>query len=189
MDFKNKNHQIVAGVVILLVILGIWWYASVRTATPTGTSTTTTGQTGGSTEATGAAGTSGGTNSENMGTTAGTTSGAGATGESGNYPTTSAGGESVSVADQSAGTMVTLGKVEVTRSTWVAVKDERDWILGAARFDASAESGTIVLLRATEAGKTYKVVTYVDDGDRLFDFHKDMEVKGEGAVIATFKAQ
>jgi len=91
----------------------------------------------------------------------------------------------VMVQDQSAGMGVSITSMNLTRETWVAVRDSKS-ILGAGRFSPGATSGTVKLLRATEAGKAYQVVVYVDDGDKKFDFKVDAVVPGVGS---TFTAQ
>ena len=84
----------------------------------------------------------------------------------------------VNVKDQGAGESVFLSLVSLTKDGWVAVRDVNEDgsagnILGAARFDAGETQGIIPLLRATEAGKTYRVVLFFDDGDGGFDHTKD----------------
>ncbi|OGG41054.1 hypothetical protein A2118_00620 [Candidatus Kaiserbacteria bacterium GWA2_50_9] len=170
----NKNNQIIAAVVVLLVILGVWWYASRGTGSPIVGNAPAESST---------------TSDDTDSNTAGTSSRGADDSDVTAAPTTAPSGEAVSVSDQSAGSMVVLGAVTVSRPAWVAVKDKNGWILGAARFDASVESGTISLLRGTVVGEAYTIVVYADDGDKLFDFHRDMLVSGEGAVFATFTAR
>ena len=100
-------------------------------------------------------------------------------------------GETVTVKDQAGGMVVMLDSVHVTQPSWITIKDIKGWALGAKRFDASAESVTVPLLRATLAGDTYQAVIYVDDGDNAFDLHKDALVTDStGAPVAsTFKVQ
>ena len=105
--------------------------------------------------------------------------------------TTATMGEAVTVPDQPAGTKVAIASMTLTRRSWVAIKDMNGSILGAGLFPASATSGSVPLLRRTEAGKRYEVLIYVDDGDKRFDLHKDMLVTDtDGSpVSSTFIAQ
>ena len=97
-------------------------------------------------------------------------------------------GESVAAADQAAGSVVTLSSLSLTRASWVAVRDDMS-ILGAAWFPSSATAGTVKVQRATVAGKTYRVVMYVDDGDKKFDYKKDQLITSDaGPVGSSFKA-
>lgn len=97
-------------------------------------------------------------------------------------------GEAVAAADQTAGNTVTLSSLALTRASWVAVRDDKS-ILGAAWFPSSATAGTIKLQRATVAGTTYRVVIYVDDGDKKFDYKKDQLITADGGPVGgSFKA-
>ncbi len=98
-------------------------------------------------------------------------------------------GESVAAADQAAGTSVTLSSLSLTRASWIAVRDDMS-ILGAAWFPSSATSGSVKVQRATQAGKTYSVVIYVDDGDKKFDYKKDQLITADGGPVgSSFSAQ
>ena len=100
--------------------------------------------------------------------------------------TQNAGSDTLSVKDQSAGSSVEVASMKLTAESWVAIKDEKGWILGAARFAPAAVSGTVPLLRATVPGKTYTAVIFSDNGDKAFDFHTDTLVDG---VSTSFVAQ
>ncbi len=98
----------------------------------------------------------------------------------------------ISVADQSAGTVVTLGKVEFpSRNGWVVVRDYADGksgnVLGASRY--SADDGlvptTVDLMRATKAGNSYQVVFFTNGGDTGFSLADDVLIEG---TETTFKA-
>ncbi len=103
--------------------------------------------------------------------------------------TASSDGETVSVANQAAGNTVALSAMSLTRASWVAVRDDMS-IMGAAWFPSSATSGEVKLQRATQSGKSYRVVIYVDDGDKKFDFKKDQLITSEsGPVGISFDAQ
>ena len=107
-------------------------------------------------------------------------------------PTVAAAGESVTAGDQKAGQSVMVDSVSAEHLTWVAVRDSKGWVLGAARVEAGAHNDlSVPLLRATAAGGDYEVVLYVDDGDKLFDLHKDTLITNtnDGAVSATFVAK
>ena len=102
------------------------------------------------------------------------------------------------VANQSAGMTVALGEVRYPSvEGWIVVHDdaggELGWALGAARYntDIGLRPDHVELLRATEAGKTYHVVYYTEDGDRMFDLKLDtpMSVEGGELLSATFVAQ
>jgi hypothetical protein len=97
-------------------------------------------------------------------------------------------GEAFTVADQAAGKSVALSNLSLTRASWIAIRDDRS-ILGAAWFPASATEGTVTLQRATESGKSYRAVIYVDDGDKKFDFKTDKLITtNDGPVGASFTA-
>ncbi len=89
----------------------------------------------------------------------------------------------LSVADQKAGTMVTLGKVAYpNEGGWVVVRDAQG-VLGAARFDVAAglQPTTVELLRPTFAGNTYEVVFYTNEGTVGFNLAEDKLVDGVSA--------
>ena len=98
-------------------------------------------------------------------------------------------GEAVAVSNQAAGMSVALSSMSLTHATWIAVRDDMS-ILGAAWFPSSATQGTVELQRATESGKSYRVVMYVDDGDKKFDMHKDQLITiDNGPVGSSFDVQ
>lgn len=93
------------------------------------------------------------------------------------------------VVDQGAGSVATVASVETDDSVWVAVRENSNGvlgkILGASRVDAGASNNIVVnLLRPTMSGKTYSVVLYADDGDRMFDHKKDVIMSSGGKVIS-----
>src|SRR3989344_3886389 len=137
MDTNNSMNWMIVGAVVVVLILGGWWLMGRGGDADVGNGSET-GETGMGTMPTGS--------TVNVGT----------------QPVmTGAQGESISVSDQSAGTTVTISSMNLTRETWIAVRDEKS-ILGAGRFAPGAKSGTVELLRGTEAGKSYSVVVYVD---------------------------
>jgi hypothetical protein len=100
--------------------------------------------------------------------------------------------ETFSIDDQPAGNTVELGNIDFPEGTgWVAVTDYEDGVagsrfLGAALYDTDAglEPTQIELLRATEAGKTYRVSFFEDNGDREFSrAGGDTEIEGEAAIF------
>lgn len=103
--------------------------------------------------------------------------------------TASSDGESVIVSNQAAGNSVAIAEMSLTRASWVAVRDDMS-ILGAAWFPSSATTGEVKLQRASQSGKSYRVVIYVDDGDKKFDFKKDQLITSEsGPVGISFDAE
>lgn len=175
-DANTRNWIITGVIVILIVLLGWWLVARNRSASPVmnGNEATTTQASSGS----------------NSMTHTDTNTSVGGNSSSAPLPVATAAGETISVSDQPAGSFVMIASVKVTKPSWVVVKDTKGWILGAARVDTSAEAVQVPLLRNTETGQNYQALIYVDDGDKQFDFHKDMLVtNSEGApVAATFSA-
>lgn len=87
---------------------------------------------------------------------------------------------SINIDDQPAGVMVQLGELGFpTEVGWVVVHENQEGglgnALGAARFDLNTGLVTsqVRLLRGTEAGKSYTVVLYSENGDKLFDLASD----------------
>ena len=102
----------------------------------------------------------------------------------------------VVVSDQTAGTLVAIGAVDMSVNGWVVVHEDRDGapgnILGAQRFDAgSYTGGQVELLRATVAGGKYYVMLHQDNGDKMFDHILDLPYKSSESayVMATFIAK
>ena len=105
---------------------------------------------------------------------------------------TPARGDSVDTVDQGAAKVAIASSVTLSKLGWVAVRDANEWILGAERLTAGSHKDVaITLLRGMEAGKTYQMVLYHDDGDMAFDLHKDSLVKkSDGSdVSAAFLAK
>jgi hypothetical protein len=96
-------------------------------------------------------------------------------------------GEAVSVGDQPAGSYVMVKSVTLPQMGWVAVRDSSGRTLGAARFEAGTYSAVQVpLLRNTVSGEHYQVLLYIDDGDKVFDLHKDtLVMNADGSVAGT----
>lgn len=159
MEWNNQTQMWVAGgvAVIILAFAGWWFFTGGQnqngdTTPDTGTATTT----------------------DQTGTT---------TGKTDDRPSVDLNtGESVMVDDQPAGDSVRVVEARLSRVSWIAVRDDMR-IYGAARVHPPEGGGivsdvTVPLLRNTEAGATYKVVVYADDGDNAFDFEKDALVTG-----------
>lgn len=99
-----------------------------------------------------------------------------------------AGAGSITVDDQPAGVVVLLGEVKMpVENGWLVVHEVNDDgslanALGAVRYsDAEGLKPTkIELLRGTVAGKSYRVVAYTENGDRVFDKHDDMPITISG---------
>lgn len=172
MDTNNTTtNWIIAGAVVLVLVLGGWWLMQRGSSEGEAVDLPGIGE-GAGTDA-------GDDGAERPGTSTG-----------GTVPTTTgADGEAISVADQAAGVSVTIASMNLSRESWVAVRDERS-VLGAARFSAGATSGTVELLRGTEAGKTYSVIIYIDNGNRAFDLTGDELVEGvSDTFVATAAAE
>jgi len=98
------------------------------------------------------------------------------------------GSGSITVEDQAPGAVVTLGSVTFpVDAGWVVVHEVNTDgslgnILGASRYGLkeSLTPKTVELLRATTLGKTYHVVMYNDNGDKVFDKADDVPVTTEG---------
>ena len=97
--------------------------------------------------------------------------------------------------DQPAGILVTVKSFTLPEVGWVVIHEERNGVLsnfipGARRFDAGAGSGVVELVRGTVAGESYYAVLHGDDGDRQFDYQKDLPlVDQDGNMLAAkFKA-
>lgn len=86
----------------------------------------------------------------------------------------------ITVANQPAGTVVELSEVVFPGNAgWIAVRDERS-VLGAARYNLAdgLVPEEVELLRATQAGNSYYVLFYTEDGDKQFNTAKDFEMEG-----------
>lgn len=98
-------------------------------------------------------------------------------------PMVAFGDGSLAVNDQAAGELVTLGESEYPSTDgWIVVHDYTEGVLGnalgAARYgtDEGLLPSEVRLLRVTESGKTYFVIFYTDNGDRVFDLADDYPV-------------
>lgn len=158
MEWNAKTQQwAIAGAVVIVVALGGWWFFTGAAQNSIDDDTVTPSE-----------------KSTETGTTSSSNDG---------RPTVAVNtGEEVYADDQPAGDNVRVVEAKLSRVSWIAVRDDMR-IYGAARVTPPQGGGTVSditvpLLRNTEAGKTYSVVVYADDGDGAFDFKKDALVMG-----------
>lgn len=99
---------------------------------------------------------------------------------------TSRGNDRVVADDQAAGSVVRLSSVTLGASSWVAIHEETDGvlgnILGAVRFDQGTSQGQIALLRPTQPDERYYVRLYRDNGDREFNVELDRAIVNAASV-------
>jgi hypothetical protein len=101
---------------------------------------------------------------------------------------------SISVDDQRAGSLVFVKHTEVSKPTWIAVREVVDGsignILGAEMVTVATDDVPVTLLRSTVVGGQYAVFLYQDDGNGEFDFKTDLLVTQNNVPVATvFTAQ
>ena len=108
-------------------------------------------------------------------------------------PTLEVGNGAITVADQAAGSSVTLeGATFPTEEGWVAVRSypngQLGSILGAARYSKvqGLVPSQVILLAPTTAGRDYAVVFFSEDGDYEFNLANDAQI---GDVFGSFTAQ
>jgi len=92
---------------------------------------------------------------------------------------------SLSIASpQSAGNSVAVARAVVSAPTWVVIYENNNGApgnaLGAALFFPGTSSGSVELLRATAAGKTYLAAEQLDNGDRRFSLKDDKFLSEDG---------
>lgn len=97
----------------------------------------------------------------------------------------------LAVTDSTAGdTVGIMVSVYPSDEGWIVVRDEADGVpgnvLGAARYAVSEglTPSLVTLLRATQAGGTYRVMFYSESGDRSFSMTDDLPL-AEGSVVFT----
>lgn len=169
MKINERMYQGVIGVLVIIILFLVWWTSAHPGSGVTGGTATDT-------EKTATSNSLGGSISATQ-----TTS-----------PTTEASGEFVSIADQPAGTEVSVSQLNLSQPGWVAVRDSGGRTLGAAWFDAGTQTHVSVpLLRGTESGQSYQALLYADDGDHQFDLHTDALITNSDGSVAgtTFSAQ
>ena len=87
---------------------------------------------------------------------------------------------------QIAGNSVAVAAAAVSSPTWIVVYENNSGkpgnALGAALFFPESKSGTVELLRATTAGKSYLAAKQVDNGDRKFSLKDDQFLTENGEV-------
>lgn len=100
----------------------------------------------------------------------------------------------ISVRNQAAGSSVTIESLTVPPpGVWIAVREVNAGalgnVLGAERVSGPHSNIVISLLRATEAGRSYAVQLYRDDGGNTFDLANDsvyVDFSTSAPVIALF---
>ncbi len=180
---KTTTNWIIAGLVALVVIIGGGWLiARERSGSMAGANTVTGTETVATSDLT-----TDTTNpvspSATKPTTAKPTSAT---------PTSAAAGETVSVNDQKEGATVTVSDVNISKPTWVAVRDSRPWYLGWKLLKSNSTDIVVPLQRNTTAGQSYEVVLFVDNGDGEFAIHggDTLVTTSTGApVSSSFRAQ
>ncbi len=185
MDLNDTTNRVIAVIILLLIFIGGWWLIARNSI-----HSKVVSQKGGSA----ASSTDVSVTDVTLGDESSATSDVSATTREpvADAAKTTATSEEVTAVDQKAGSTVTVATVTVAQTSWVAVRTADNRILGAARLEAGSYTDVSVeLLRATEAGQTYTVVVYTDDGDKMFDIHKDSLVaKADGSdVSSSFVAQ
>jgi hypothetical protein len=168
MDMNDTGNRVIAGIVVVLIVIGAWYLGTTFKAS-SGKKTATTS-----------------TSTQNAPSTSSASASANA-----NPQNVTVSGSAVSVKDQPAGSVVVVASATLPQMGWVAVRDADGKTLGAARLDAGThEAVQVPLLRNTETGQKYQVLLYIDDGDKMFDLHKDtLVMNADGSVEgATFTA-
>lgn len=164
MDMNDTGNRVIVGIVVVLLIIGAWYLgATHKPGAMMGSMSTSTA--------------TGMTSTESGSTSTGTLSSLPAT--------VTVGGEALTVADQPAGSFVTVASVTLPQDGWVAIRDGDGRTLGAAWFAAGAHSAVQVpLLRDTTSGETYQALIYSDNGDKVFDLHTDKLVTNSDGSVA-----
>lgn len=101
-------------------------------------------------------------------------------------------GNSLTVANQSAGMSVKISSVMLSQEAWIAVRDSNGITLGAALFPAGTRADVSVpLLKPMQAGQNYQALIYFDDGSKTFSLKTETIVLNpDGSVAgATFNVQ
>ena len=163
MDMNDRTNRILAGIAVILLVIGAWYLGRMQTKSSTETGTSAMNS-----------------DSKSNDDVSATT------------PSITASNESVVVADQPAGSRVNVMSVTLPQGGWVAVRDNNGRVLGAGRYDAGTSEDVVVeLLRDTVSGLQYQVLLYIDDGDGQYDLHKDSLVMNADASVAgtVFNAQ
>ena len=174
MEENSSANWIIVGVGALIILVGGWWVITHNKSGAAGSTASST--------ATGAA-TLG---DAVLSPSGGVMTGSAAQNTSTTMATEVANGDAVSVVDQPAGGSTAVASVALSKPGWVAVRDERGWTLGAGWFDAGTQKNVSVpLLRATESGKKYQALLYIDTaGDHTFDVHGETLVTNADGSIA-----
>lgn len=100
----------------------------------------------------------------------------------------------ITVDDQIAGTAVHIRSARVDEPTWIAIREDRNGALGnilGAQWlpEGTHENFDVELLRGIIPDGVYYAVLYRDDGDKEFNFKKDMLISSQdGVITARFTA-
>ena len=109
-----------------------------------------------------------------------------------NTPTTYT--DRIVISDQFPGNIVYISTVELKKDGFVVIHKgvggKPGAVIGSEYFTAGNQPGSINLTEKTVDGATYYAMLHMDDGDKIFDPTKDLEVKDDlgNAVMKTFKA-
>ena len=174
MEDNSNANWIITGVGALIILVGGWWIVTHNSSLMQSGTASSTGSMASSSSM---------SSDESTGSSSSTMT----------NETTMATGEALSVADQSVGETVAVKSITLSKPGWVAIRDERGWTLGAAWFETGTYTdASVSLLRATEAGKRYQALLYIDTvGDHTFDLHAETLVtNADGSVAGSmFTAQ
>jgi len=102
--------------------------------------------------------------------------------------------KTLQVLDQPAGRAVVVKSVDISVTSWIAVRDYVDQkignVLGAVRrAEGTSQDVVVDLLRSTEPGKQYAVVILTDNGDGEFSTKTDSPLMdGTAQVMGVFTA-
>src|SRR3989344_3134967 len=180
-DLNDSSNRVIAAIIIGLIFIGGWWLIA-RNASTAGVASDAEKQ--GAAQDTLQKGTLTSSSDAAQSSVLGPLSD--------DTPTITGSRESIDVVDQSAGVSVKVKEATFVQMGWIAVRDSSGRTLGAGRFEPGAHVDVeIPLLRATIAGERYQVLIYVDDGDKLFDLHKDILITSADGSVAgdVFSAQ
>lgn len=104
-------------------------------------------------------------------------------------------GSMIKAGSQTAGEIVTIATAILDRDGWLVIHEDVNGkpggILGAGRLNAGTyTNSTVDLLRATQEGKIYYAMLHADDGDKVFDYKKDLPLGDASGnpIMASFSA-
>src|SRR3989344_8532369 len=114
MDMNDRTNHVIVGVVAVILVAGAWYVGRMQVQAPAGD-----------------AADSAVTESDLVSDTI-----SGSADISVTTPSITASGESVTVADQPAGSVVKIASLTLSQLGWVEIRDSKGWVLGAGRFEA-----------------------------------------------------